>query len=280
MEDIRSSLCNSKRIVIKVGTSTLIYDNGKVNFTRIDKLVRVISDLSNQGMEVVLVTSGAIGMGVDKLKLAEKPKTIPEKQAVAAVGQCELMHIYSKLFLEYGHIVGQILLTRDVVEDIHRRQNVINTFDTLLKKRIIPVVNENDSVSVEEIRFGENDTLSAIVAKLINADLLMILSDIDGLYDSDPRKNPNAKLVSVVQTITKETEKSAGGAGTKRGTGGMVTKLFAAKIAIEAGVDMVIASGSDPDIILDIIKGQDIGTLFVSNKRIAGKASENENHLP
>ncbi|MCX8132048.1 MAG: glutamate 5-kinase [Clostridia bacterium] len=266
MNKIREALKDSRRIVIKVGTSTLTYDTGKVNFTRIDRLARVLSDLSNQGKEVVLVTSGAIGVGVDKLKLKEKPKLIPEKQAVAAVGQCELMHIYSKFFSDYGHIVGQILLTRDAVEDEHRRQNVINTFETLLQKEIIPIVNENDSVSVEEIKFGENDTLSAIVSKLIKADLLIILSDIDGLYESDPRNNPDAKMISVVESITPEIEKSAGGAGTKRGTGGMITKLFAAKIATAADVHMVIASGKNPDIVMDIINGKDIGTLFTSGE--------------
>jgi len=264
MEDIRDKLQHSKKIVIKVGTSTLTYDNGKVNFTRIDRLARVVSDLSNQGLEVVLVTSGAIGIGVDRLKLPEKPKSIREKQAVAAVGQCELMHIYSKFFSEYGHIVGQILLTRDVIEDDNRRQNVINTFESLLEKGIIPIVNENDSVSVEEIKFGENDTLSAIVAKLINADLLIILSDIDGFYESDPKKSPEAKIISAIYSITPEVEKRAGGAGTMRGTGGMKTKLYAAKIATAAKIDMVIASGKNPEIVMDILQGKDVGTIFVS----------------
>lgn len=264
MENIREALQNSKRIVIKVGTSTLTYDTGKVNFTRIDKLARVLSDLANQGKDVVLVTSGAIGVGVDKLKMKERPKKIPEKQAVAAVGQCELMHIYSKFFSEYGHIVGQILLTRDVVEDDHRRQNVINTFETLMDNGIIPIVNENDSVSVEEIKFGENDTLSAIVSKLISADLLVILSDIDGFYESDPRKNPDAKMLSIITEITPEIEKAAGGAGTKRGTGGMITKLYAGKIANAANVNMVIASGKNPDIVMDIVSGKDVGTLFAA----------------
>jgi glutamate 5-kinase len=266
MENIRETLQNSKRIVIKVGTSTLTYDTGKVNFTRIDKLARVLSDLANQGKEVVLVTSGAIGVGVDKLKMKERPKKIPEKQAVAAVGQCELMHIYSKFFSDYGHVVGQILLTRDVVEDDQRRQNVVNTFETLMNNEIIPIVNENDSVSVEEIKFGENDTLSAIVSKVINADLLIILSDIDGFYESDPRKNPDAKMLSVISEITPEIEKAAGGAGTKRGTGGMITKLYAGKIATAANVNMVIASGKNPDIVMDIINGKDAGTLFVAKK--------------
>lgn len=272
MDKDREALCTAKRIVIKVGTSTLTYDTGKVNFSRIDKLAMVLSDLVNQGREVVLVSSGAIGVGVGKLKLKEKPKTVREKQAVAAVGQCELMHIYSKFFSEYGHTVGQILLTRDVVENPHMRQNVRNTFETLLEREIVPIVNENDSVSIDEIEYGEkrvfgdNDTLSAIVAELVDADLLVILSDIDGFYDSDPRKNKCSKMISVIHDITPELEKCAGGAGTRRGTGGMVTKLAAARIAMANGIDMVLASGSKPEAVLDIIAGSDKGTLFCSQK--------------
>jgi glutamate 5-kinase len=272
MSDLREALRDSKRIVVKVGTSTLTYDTGKVNFTRIDKLARVLSDLVNQGREVVLVTSGAIGVGTGKLKLKEKPRTIREKQAVAAVGQCELMHIYSKFFSEYGHVVGQILLTRDVIENVHSRQNVINTFETLLQREIVPIVNENDSVSIDEIEFGnkrvfgDNDTLSAIVAELVKADLLIILSDIDGFYDSDPRSNKCSQLLSTIHEITPEIEECAGGAGSKRGTGGMVTKLSAAKIATSSGIDMVLANGSKPEIINDIINGMNIGTLFTANK--------------
>jgi glutamate 5-kinase len=271
MSNERSALGKANRIVVKVGTSTLTYDNGKVNFTRIDKLARVLSDLLNQDKEVVLVTSGAIGVGVGKLKLKEKPKTVQEKQAVAAVGQCELMHIYSKFFSEYGHTVGQILLTRDVIEEEHTRHNVVNTFETLLKSGIVPIVNENDSVSIDEIEYGEkrvfgdNDTLSAIVSDLVNADLLIILSDIDGFYDSDPRSNSNSKLLSVIREITPEVEKCAGGAGSRRGTGGMVTKLAAAKLALAKGFDMVLASGAEPGIILDVIAGAEVGTLFTAN---------------
>lgn len=272
MNNSREDLIKSKRIVVKVGTSTLTYDTGKVNFSRIDKLTRVLSDLANQGKEIVLVTSGAIGVGVGKLKLKEKPKTLREKQAVAAVGQCELMHIYSKFFSDYGHIVGQILLTRDVVENNRGKQHVINTFETLLEQEIIPIVNENDSVAVEEIEFGEkrvfgdNDTLSAIVSDLIKADLLVILSDIDGFYDSDPRKNSRSRMISVVKEVTPEIEKCAGGVGSKRGTGGMVTKLTAAKIATSAGTNMVITNGDNPEIIMDIVNGKDIGTLFVAQE--------------
>ncbi len=269
MNNERKHLCNAKRIVIKIGTSTLTYETGKINFTRIDKLALTVSDLMNQGKEVVLVTSGAIGIGVGKLNLKEKPKSIPEKQAVAAVGQCELMHIYSKFFSEYGHTVGQILLTRDVVETEHRRTNVTNTFENLLKRGIVPIVNENDSISIEEIEkiknFGDNDTLSAVVSVLVKADLLIILSDIDGFYDCDPRKSSSSKLISIIEEITPEIEKCAGGIGTKRGTGGMATKISAAKTAVSAGVDMVIANGSKPETIMDIIGGKDVGSLFKAN---------------
>ncbi|MCX7842058.1 MAG: glutamate 5-kinase [Clostridia bacterium] len=273
MGSYRDRLKECKRIVIKVGTSTLTYTTGKVNFTRIDKLARVISDLMNQGKEVVLVSSGAIGVGVGKLKLKEKPKTVREKQAVAAVGQCELMHIYSRFFSEYGHTVGQILLTRDVVEDGHSRENVINTFETLIENAILPIVNENDSVAIDEIEYGEkrvfgdNDTLSAIVAELVKADLLIILSDIDGFYNCDPRVDCSASILSVIEEVTQEIEDCAGGAGSNRGTGGMVTKLSAAKIATQAGIDMIIANGDKPEVINSVLEGQDIGSLFVSRKK-------------
>jgi len=273
MDNKRSILKNAKRIVIKVGTSTLTYETGKMNFSRIDKLVRVISDLENEGKEVILVSSGAIGIGVSKLNLKERPKLIREKQAVAAVGQCELMYMYSKFFSEYGNVVGQVLLTRDVLSNENLRKNVINTFETLLEKRIIPIVNENDTMSVDEIKvgqkdtFSENDTLSAIVSKLVKADLLIILSDIDGFYDSDPRINPNAKLISVIEKITPEMEKCAGGAGTKRGTGGMATKLKAAKTATSSGVNMVLASGNNPEIVMDILNGEEIGSLFLAKRK-------------
>ncbi|MEG1483418.1 glutamate 5-kinase [Clostridium sp.] len=266
----RNEIKDAKRIVVKVGTSTLTYDNGNINLTRIEKLTRILSDMMNSGKEVVLVTSGAIGVGVSKLKLKEKPSSIREKQAVAAVGQCELMHIYSKFFGEYSHIVGQVLLTRDVVEDDHIRENVCNTFETLLENKIIPIVNENDTVSIDEIenivRFGDNDNLSAIVSGLVKADLLVILSDIDGFYDSDPRKNPDSQLIKEIDEITPELEACAGGAGSSLGTGGMVTKLIAAKTATSLGVNMILANGENPKILLDIINGDEIGTLFVKNK--------------
>jgi glutamate 5-kinase len=270
MINYRENLNDTKRIVIKVGTSTLTYDTGKINFSRIDKLARVISDLINQGKEVILVTSGAIGVGVSKMNLPEKPKLIPERQAAAAVGQCELMHIYSKFFSEYGHIVGQILLTRDVVGDETCKKNVINTFESLIKSGVLPIVNENDSVSVVEIKvgqkdtFSENDTLSAIVAKLVKADLLVILSDVDGFYNCDPRKNSEAVKFSVIEEITPDIEKCADGAGSNRGTGGAVTRLTAAKLATSAGVNMVLTNGNEPEKIMDVIQGKDIGTLFVA----------------
>lgn len=266
----RNIVKESKRIVVKVGTSTLTYDNGKINLKRIDKLAMVLADLRNQGKEVVLVSSGAIGVGCSKLNLVERPNTIREKQAVAAVGQCELMHIYSKFFGEYGNVVGQVLLTRDVVEDEHIRNNVINTFETLLEKGVIPIVNENDTVSIDEIEnicnFGDNDNLSAIVAKLIKGDLLIILSDIDGFYDSDPRHNEDSKMIKEIYEVNKELEEFAGGAGSSQGTGGMKTKLAAAKVALDAGVNMILTNGKDPEILFDILEGQDVGTLFI-NKR-------------
>jgi len=272
MANERDEIKKAKRIVVKVGTSTLTYDTGKINFIRIEKLAMVLSNLVNQGKEVILVSSGAIGVGVGKMKLKSKPKTTRGKQAVAAVGQCELMHIYSKFFSEYSHIVGQILLTKDVIDHEHSRQNVINTFETLLQYEVIPIVNENDSVSIDELEYGEkkvfgdNDTLSAIVARLVKADLLIILSDIDGFYNGNPRENKSAKLLPIVREITPEIEQYAGGEGTRRGTGGMITKLAAAKIAMDNGINMVLANGKDPEIIMDIMAGKEVGTLFLAKK--------------
>ena len=264
---MRKALKDSKRIVVKVGTSTLTYENGSVNLMRIEKLSRVISDICNMGKEVVLVSSGAIGVGVGKLRLEKKPETIREKQAVAAVGQCALMHIYNKFFGEYSHVVAQVLLTRDVLENERMKNNVCNTFDTLLEKGIIPIVNENDAISIDEIQnilnFGDNDNLSAT---LVNADTLIILSDIDGFYDSDPRTNEDSKMLKEVYEITPEIEECAGGAGSNRGTGGMVTKLSAAKVATSNGIDMILANGENPEILIDILNGEDIGTMFVAKK--------------
>ena len=259
-----------KRIVVKVGTSTLTYENGQINLGRIEKLTRVLSDVVNSGKEVTLVTSGAVGVGVGKLKLKEKPTNIREIQALASIGQCELMHIYSKFFGEYSHTVGQVLLTRDVIEDEHIKENVCNTFELLLNKGIIPIVNENDTVSIDELeniaKFGDNDNLSAIVSVLINADVLIILSDIDGFYDKNPKENEDAQLIKQIDEITEEIEACAGGAGSSLGTGGMATKLVAAKKANKAGVDLVLANGEDPAIISEILSGEEIGTLFTAKK--------------
>lgn len=265
MDQILHEIKCAKRIVVKVGTSTLTYETGKLNLKRIECLVRVLSDLKNQGKQIILVTSGAIGVGMGKMGLKERPKTIRGKQAAAAVGQCELMHLYDKLFSEYNHIVAQILLTKDVVEVLQRRKNAINTFNTLLKMDIIPIVNENDTVSIEEIEctFGENDTLSAIVAALVDADLLVNLSDINGLYDADPKAKADAKLIPVVQEISEDIKKLAGGAGSNRGTGGMCSKISAAEIVCNAGANMIIASGEDPRILYDIFEGKQVGTLFL-----------------
>ncbi len=264
----REKLTSARRVVVKVGTSTITFENGRQNITNLDHLCRAIANLRNQGREVILVSSGAIAMGMAKLRLARKPGTIREKQAVAAVGQCELMNIYSKLFGEYGYVAAQILLTRDDIEDEHTRANAINTFEALLEKEVIPVVNENDTVSTKEIfhngSFGDNDSLSAIVANLVGADLLILLSDIDGLYDRDPRGNDGARLVPYVPAVTPEIEQMAGGSGSARGTGGMATKIEAARIATQAGIDMVIANGTSPDVIGSVLEGLEVGTMFAA----------------
>lgn len=265
---MRENKTQAKRIVIKVGTSTLTHENGKINLARVDKLSEVLSDLMNQGLEIILVTSGAVGLGMNKLMLDSKPKNVRERQAAAAVGQSELMHLYSKFFSEYGHIVGQILLTKDVIDHENSRLNVINTFETLLEKGIIPIVNENDSVSTDELEyndhhtFGDNDTLSAIVSSLINADLLILLSDIDGFYDDDPNLNKQAKLIHEVKKIDEEIKNSAKGVINNKGTGGMATKINAAKICLDAHIKMIIAQGKDPQILYNILKGEQVGTLF------------------
>lgn len=250
------------RIVVKVGTSSLTHQTGLLNLRHIELLVRTLSDIKNSGIEVILVTSGAIGVGMSKLGMTTRPNELKYKQAAAAVGQCELMHIYDKFFLDYGQVVGQILITRDDIDQPKRHEKIIDTFDALIETGAIPVVNENDSTGVEEILFGDNDTLSAEVAVLSHSDLLVILSDIDGLYDCDPHKNPNAKIISVVTKVTDEIKESAGGAGTTLGTGGMVTKLHAAEITMKAGIPMVIASGDDPAILYNLVAGKSEGTLF------------------
>ena len=254
------------RIVIKVGTSTLAYPTGLLNIRRVEELCRVLSDLKNAGNEVVLISSGAIGMGVGKLSLGKRPTDIPTKQAAAAVGQCELMYTYDKLFGEYYHTVAQILLTGEDVENEKRRTNFHNTMFRLLELGALPIINENDTVATDEIVIGDNDTLGAIVAKNIDADLLVLLSDIDGLYTADPRKNADAKLIPVVESLTPEILALAEGKGSDLGTGGMKTKLRAAQIATEEGMDMIIANGADPMILYKIIDGEPFGTRFVGKK--------------
>jgi len=264
MNNREKHLGKVRKIVIKVGSSTITHPNGLLNLYRIEHLVRQISDLNNRGLEVVLVTSGAIGAGFRKLGFKEKPKNIPEKQASAAVGQGILMHTYEKFFSEYGQTVAQILINREDIFNEERFENAQNTFSELLKKGIIPIVNENDATIVEEIKFGDNDTLSAYVASLIGADLLILLSDIDGLYNCNPRTNEDAFLISEVDEITETIEHSAEGAGSNLGTGGMFTKIQAAKIAIEAGASMIIASGEAQNVIIDLLNYKNIGTLFIS----------------
>jgi glutamate 5-kinase len=263
MNEILNDVSMAHRIVVKVGTSTLTYDTGKMNLKRIDRLAMILSDLRNQGKEIVLVSSGAIGIAVGKLGLKEKPTDIKVKQAVAAVGQCELMYLYDKMFSEYNNTVAQILLTRDDIAVPRRKRNIQNTVTSLLEMGIIPVVNENDTVSFDEIEIGDNDTLSAVVADLVDADLLVLFSDIDGLYSDDPHKNKNAELLPIVYDIDK-VRALAGGAGTNRGTGGMVTKLDAAERATNAGIHMIIANGENMDALYDILDGKPVGTLFVS----------------
>ena len=255
------------RIVVKVGTSTLAHPTGLLNIRRVEQLCEVLSDLKNAGHEIVLVSSGAIGMGVGKLSLKERPQDMPTKQAAAAVGQCELMYIYDKLFTEYNHIVAQLLITApDLQETGSRKHNFHNTLARLLELGALPVINENDTVSTDEIVIGDNDTLSANVASTIDADLLVLLSDIDGLYDSDPHKNPEAKLIETVRQLDESIFALAGGEGSSLGTGGMVTKLRAAKIATEAGCEMVIANGQKPEILYDIADGKHVGTRFLAKE--------------
>ncbi len=254
------------RIVIKIGTSTLAHPSGLLNIKRVEELCKIMSDLKNAGNEIILVSSGAIAMGVGKLSLHEKPHDIPTRQAAAAVGQCELMYTYDKLFSEYNHTVAQILITGDDVEHENRRHNFENTILRLLQLGVLPIINENDTISTDEIVIGDNDTLGAIVAKAVNANLFILLSDIDGLFTADPHKDENAQLISVVEEITPEIEKMTGGAGSKLGTGGMTTKIKAAVTANAAGIDMVIANGKNPKLLYDILDGKSVGTKFLAKK--------------
>lgn len=261
-----AKLKDCKRIVVKVGTSTLTHESGSLNIRRMEGIVRILSDFKNSGHEIVLVSSGAVSAGIAKTKLGRRPASVMEKQAMAAVGQSELMRMYDRFFSEYGHTVAQILMTKDVIDDEQRRHACEDTFKTLIGMGCIPIVNENDSVSADGIKFGGNDTLAAYVALVSDADILLNLSDIDGLYDSDPRKNPNARLIPTVEEITEEVLSMAGGSGTDRGTGGMATKLEAARIVTEAGIPMYIMNGHDPDVLYRLYNGENIGTYFCSKK--------------
>lgn len=257
-----SSFASCKRLVVKVGTSTLTHQSGHINLRRLDELCKVLSDLKNAGIEVILVSSGAVGVGVGELGLSERPRDLGGKQAAAAVGQCALMYMYDKEFSEYGHVTAQVLLTRDGVEDPKRRQNIINTLECLLGYKALPIINENDTVSTEEIEFGDNDTLSAMVAVLTKADGLVLLTDIDGLHTADPRTDPHAKRIDRVTVIDDALLALAGGAGSARGTGGMLTKLHAAQIAMDADIPTIVMDGSRPSRLYDVIEGVPCGTLF------------------
>ena len=265
-EASRKKIKKAKRIVIKVGTSTITYANGKRNFSQIDRLAREISDLQNQGKEMILVTSGAVAVGVDRMGLPGKPKTIPGKQAAAAVGQGVLMHTYEKFFADYGQIVAQVLITKTEAIDRHRYTNTRNTFMELMRQRVIPIVNENDVVALDELKIGDNDNMSALVAGIVDADLVIILSDVDGLYTANPQTHPDAVIVPEVAEITPEIEASAGGVGSARGTGGMATKIQAAKAATSSGIHLVIASGTEKNAITRVLQGEELGTLFVSRE--------------
>lgn len=265
-EASREALKKAKRIVIKVGTSTITYANGKRNFSQIDRLAREISDLQNQGKKMILVTSGAVAVGVDRMGLPGKPKTIPGKQAAAAVGQGVLMHTYEKFFADYGQIVAQVLITKTEAIDRHRYTNTRNTFMELMRQRVIPIVNENDVVALDELKIGDNDNMSALVAGIVDADLVIILSDVDGLYTDNPQTHPDAVIVPEVAEITPEIEASAGGVGSARGTGGMATKIQAAKAATSSGIHLVIASGTEKNAITRVLQGEELGTLFVSRE--------------
>ena len=253
-------------IVVKVGTSTLAHATGRLNIRHVEELVKVLSDLKNAGHQIILVSSGAIGMGVGKLNLPGKPSDMPSKQAAAAVGQCELMYTYDRLFLQYNHTVAQILLTGEDVDHAERRQNFENTLERLLELGALPIINENDTVATAEIKVGDNDTLGAVVACTVKADLLVLLSDIQGLYTADPRKDPGARLIPVVEEITADIEALAGGAGSGLGTGGMATKLRAARMVTGQGCDMIITNGDQPQLLYDIVEGKQVGTRFLGRR--------------
>ncbi len=260
----RAALRQARRLVVKVGTSTVAYPDGKPNYAQLEQVVRGIADLWNQGRQVLLVTSGAIGCGLGRMGLRERPDNMADKQALAAIGQALLMRLYERLFGEYGRTVAQVLLTRGDVEDGVRRENARNTLNRLLEWGVVPVINENDTVAVEEINFGDNDNLSALVARLVEADLLVILTDTDGLYTADPRTCPDAVRLSVVERITPELEEAAGGTGSRLARGGMSSKVTAAKLAGAAGIPTVVAPGSRRGVLQEVVDGEDVGTLFLA----------------
>lgn len=263
----RMGLVKHNRIVVKVGTTTLTYSNGKLNLRTMEQLACVLSDLTNRGKEIILVSSGAIAVGAERLGLAKRPRDIKGKQAASAVGQVVLMQIYHNFFMSFNQKVAQILFTKDILEIDERRKNAKNAFNTLISMGIIPIVNENDTVSTDELGFSDNDMLSAYVATLVKADCLIILSDIDGLFSEDPKKNPDASIISYIENISDEIESMAGSASSLLGSGGMKTKISAAKYAVDNGIDTVIAKGEKPQIITDILNGEDIGTIIVSKKQ-------------
>ena len=257
----RKKILNHNRIVVKVGSTTLAHESGKINLRRMEEISWALTDLRNRGKEIILVSSGAIAVGFDRLGMTERPRDIRGKQTASAVGQAVLMQIYQNFFISYNQKVAQILLTRDVMMDETRREHARNTFSSLLALGVIPIVNENDAISTEELSFSENDILSAHVARLTDSDLLILLSDTDGFYDSAP-ENPNARLIAYVEEIDEKIEAMAGGSNSGLGTGGMIAKLTAAKMAFESGVDMILASGKDPSIVFDLLDGKEVGTYF------------------
>ena len=273
MESTRELLLkNVQKIVVKVGTSTLTKSDGQLNIDKIKKIVLELSNLSDKGYDVALVTSGAVGAGMGMLNMPERPKTLSEKQAVSAVGQVSLMHLYQTLFQEYNKVIGQLLLTKGEFSDRRRYLNVRNVCNTFFDKKIIPVINENDAIVADELKVGDNDTMSALVSGLIDADLVIILSDIDGLYNKNPQKYADAKLIELVGDITEDVKNMAGGEGSKFGTGGMITKIIAAEMATKIGTNLVIANGDDPKNITRVVEKENIGTLFVrKNKKISSK---------
>lgn len=265
---MREALKECKKIVVKIGTSSLTHSNGKTNLNKMEKLARVLTDLNDQGKEIILVSSGAIGVGTRRMQLKERPTELQLKQATAAVGQAILMQIYEKFFGEYNQVIAQVLLTKDVIEDPIKKQNAKNTLSTLLNLGVIPIINENDCISTAQIegyRFGDNDTLSAMVAQLVGADLLILLTDIDGLYTDNPKENKDAMLIQTVEAITESIESLGKDSNSAFGTGGMTTKIAAAKIAKSCGTHTIVALGDDTKVLYQILEGEEIGTWFVGN---------------